>query len=404
MRVKKPSFAIILFSGKTLADGTRPVMIRATYNRERRYYSLGLTATPEQWNTDLGRYQAKRLTEDQRNANHELGGYSVRLKAMDEYFTNVDFTFDRFERKFFKTSSGKVFEYFGEVIAELENDNRLGSADTYKGCLSRLKAFRSKDFTWHDVDLKFLQQFERFLKPNTTATIGIYMRVLRAVFNRAISEGLIKQDVYPFKAFTIKTETSRKKALTKEQINALKSYKSTRGSRQWHHLNLFLFSYYARGMNLSDMAALKWPDIRNGRIFYKRNKTGDNIDMAIDENLAKILAEYSSGDYVFPILETGLKPSTERHRKKSKLKKINKDLQEIAAAINLDPKSKIKELTMPEDITFYVARHSFATALKRAGVGISVIQETLGHSSESVTKNYLASFETSELDKISEHL
>lgn len=405
MKIKKATFSIILFTSKTLADEKHPVMIRATFNRERRYYSLGLSASSDEWNSDLSRYQAKRLTEHQRQANHLLNDYAAKLRDTQEYFNKAEFSFDKFERLHFKANNGKVRAYFEEIIKDLESESRLGSARAYQNTLARIKEFKPKDLTFLDVDLKFLQQFDNHLKKNNSpATRGIYLRTLRAVYNRAIKDNLVKAENYPFKAFRIEAYKGRKKALTKEQLKALQAYNAPKGSRAWHSRNLFLFSYYCRGMNLTDMANLTWNDIRNNRLFYTRQKTNENIDVLIDENLARIIADYSERDYIFPILEKGLTAKTARYRIHAKLKKINKDLQDIAKAINLDPESKIKELTMPEDISFYWARHTFATMLKRAGVGISVIQETLGHSSEQVTRNYLDSFETTQLDEISKHL
>jgi site-specific recombinase XerD len=395
MKIKRPTFKIILFKSKALNAGTHPIMIRATYNRERRYYSLGYSAAPENWNETLGRYERKRLTEEERKANLIFDNYSKRLHDLEDYFERVGFTFTRFEKKFFNVSTGKVLEFFGEVIKDLETEKRYGSASTYKDTLARLKEFKSKEFTFHDIDLKFLQQFEKHLKKtNSVASCGIYLRTLRAVFNRAIQSGLVKQDVYPFGEFKIKSAPARKRALLHEHIKTLKGYRATPGTRLWHSLNLFLFSYFARGMNLADIAALQWKDVHNNRIYYKRKKTGDLIDILIDEKLASILANYSGNEgFIFPILETGLTPKTERGRIKARLKKINQDLQAIAT-----------ETGLPEDITFYWGRHSYATTLMRSGVSVSLIQKTLGHSTEAVTQKYLDSFETSQLDKIGELL
>lgn len=367
-------------------------MIRATYNRDRRYYSLGYSTSPENWNDILGRYERKRLTEEERKANLLFDRYSDRLNELREYFTKVEFTFDRFVSKMFNTASGAVLEYFDTVISELEAEGRLGSVSTHKDTKSRLKAFNKKDFTFQDVDKKFLQRFETFLsKTCSQSTIGIYLRTLRAVYNRAITDNLVKREAYPFTDFKIKAVKARKKALTKDQLETLKKFKAK--GRAKGSLNLFLFSYYARGMNLADIASLKWDDIRNGRIYYQRRKTADQIDLLIDSNLAKIIGKYKGDSFIFGILEEGLPLKTARYRIKGALKKINQDLKAIAL-----------ETGLPEDITFYWGRHSYATALKRGGVPISVIQETLGHSSEQVTKNYLDSFETSQLDKIGELL
>lgn len=395
MKIKYPTFAIVRFRSKTLANGENPVMIRVTFDRQRRYYSLGMSARPDNWHDRLGRYDAKRLTDQQSRANRVLDSHELRLNDMRDYYKHVVFTFAKFEKKYFNAATGKVFQYFDGLITELEQGNRLGSAATYRDTLSRLKAFRKKDITFTDIDAKFLQGFDKFLAATcSTATRGIYLRTLRAAFNQAIKDGVVKREIYPFGEFTIKHEPARKKALTKAQIDALKAYKAAPGSRLKDSINLFLFSYYARGMNLADIANLKWSDLHNGRLYYTRQKTGDKLDLPVDEKLAAIIAQYPGSDgYLFPILATDLPPKTIRHRLKNKLKKVNEDIRSIAS-----------ELELPPDVTFYWARHTYATVLKRGGISISVIQETLGHSSEQVTKNYLDSFETSELDKIGELL
>lgn len=394
MKVKKPSFSIILFKSKVLVNGEHPIMIRATFNRERKYYSLGLSSAVETWDNELGRYKAKRLTEEQRQANHVLNDYAVKLRSMDDYFSRTEFTFEKFDRLFFKSSNGIVGDYIQEIITQLENEERFSSAQAYRNTLSKLREFNSKQFTFLDIDERFLNRFETFMKKTVSpATSGIFLRTLRAVYNRAIKDNVIKAEHYPFKGFSIEVHKGRKKALTREQLNELKEFKVPKGSRMWDSRNLFLFSYYARGMNMTDIANLTWKNVEGDRIFYTRQKTNDNLDLKIDENLAQIMAEYSGSEYVFPILEKGLASKTIRYRIMARLKKVNKDIQEIA-----------KKTGLPNEITFYWARHTYATTLKRAGVSIAMIQETLGHSSEAVTKNYLDSFQTNQLDEISKHL
>ena len=158
------------------------------------------------------------------------------------------------------------------------------------------------------------------------------MRTLRAIYNKAVSEGLIREDKYPFKKYKIKTGNPSKRALTKDDIVKLMNSKQKKNTEKWHSLNFFIFSYLTRGMNFKDMALLKWEDnILGDRIVYIRAKTA-NTKKTLDPNIIKIepeiqkiLDRYSQkSTFVFPILEPGLTPSTIRHRIKNRLKKISK--------------------------------------------------------------------------------
>ncbi len=162
-------------------------------------------------------------------------------------------------------------------------------------------------------------------------------------------------------------------------------------------LLLFTFSYLTRGMNMTDMAMLKWKEnINDNRIIYVRTKTtntkktNEPIIIKIEPEIQNILDRYPrTNDYIFPILQPDLSELTKRYRIKSALKKISKDITDIAKSLNIESADKI---------THYWARHTYATALKRSGIPIAVISEALCHSSESTTKAYLDKFEQTEID------
>ncbi|MCG8308477.1 MAG: site-specific integrase, partial [Cytophagales bacterium] len=274
----------------------------------------------------------------------------------------------------------------------------------YRDTRNRLIEFKLK-ISFQDIDYRFLEEFERHLqyKGNSINSIGIYMRTLRAIYNKAVSEGLIREDNYPFKKYKIKTGNPSKRALTKDDIVKLMNSKQKRNTEKWHSLNFFIFSYLTRGMNFKDMALLKWEDnILGDRIVYRRAKTAntkktlDPYIIKIEPEIRKILDRYSrKNTFVFPILEPELTPSTIRHRIKNRLKRISKDITAIATDLKINQADKI---------AFYWARHTYATTLKRSGISTAVISEALGHSSEATTKAYLDKFEQTEIDNTFKHL
>lgn len=232
------------------------------------------------------------------------------------------------------------------------------------------------------------------------------MRQLKAIYNDAISLGLVKKEHYPFDEYKIKTAPTRKRALTKTQIEALIKYRAEAGSRQYHSLNFFLFSYFTRGMNFVDIARLTETNIVNDRIIYIRSKTktartkGDGRVFSVPVRgwVREVLNEYRGQNfpYIFPILkkeyETAL---SEKWALKKKAKQVNEDLQAVC-----------KDLKFPnaEQVTFYSARHSWATLTRKAGARTELVQQGLGHGNVKTTEAYLADFETEELDQADKFL
>jgi integrase len=317
------------------------------------------------------------------------------------------FTFDIFEKSFFNEQSNiTVLQYFDTHIESLIQQGRVGNADIYKGTRNELSRFRKKkDFTFDDVNYSFLNQWEAFLaRTNRTNSIGIHMRTLRAAFNKAIKDGIVSEASYPFKSYRIKKEAPLKRALLKEHIEMIYEYRATLMSKEWLAQQYFLFSYFCQGMSFADMAHLKWDNIMNGRIYYKRIKTirtSQNpkvISIKITEFIEDILAVFrkqgsQADDYIFPILKKGMQPVTIKNTIRSKRKKFNHNLRKVCREVGID-----------KNITSYVARHTYAMVLKRNGIPTPVISQLLSHPSEASTQHYLSSFEDEVLDKANEGL
>lgn len=218
------------------------------------------------------------------------------------------------------------------------------------------------------------------------------------IYNIAIEKGVVKKDLYPFDSYKVSRlhKETAKRAIQKSDIQAVLNY-SLDGKDLYTKLavHLFSFSYFMGGINFVDMAYLTEKNIMNGRLVYNRKKTSKLINLPIGSESMKIIGLYKgNGMYLFPILSALHKTEQQKLNRLHKvITKVNRALKEIGV-----------ELGLPIKLTTYVARHSFATVLKRAGVSTSVISESLGHSSEKITQIYLDSFENSQIDEAMSHL
>lgn len=381
-----------------LKNNENPLMLRVTKDRKRRYLSLGISINSEYW--DFTKNKPKRNCP---NKEQILTLISERTKEYREQIieyksTNKEFTAKSLIEKVHNPIIKKtVKEVFEDQIERLFKEKRRGYALSHLQVLNSLLEYNTHlDIYFSDIDVSWLNKYETWLKSNniSTNTIGIRFRTLRAVYNVAIKENIAKAEHYPFKDYNVsklKQETVKRSISKKDIISVINYPYDNNDIYERLAINLFTFSYLMAGINFVDMAYLTRDNIIEDRLIYFRRKTNKLIKTPLQDKAMEIINEYSNSEnpYLFPILNSFHKAEQQKANRVHKvITKVNKRLKDIG-----------KELDIPIDLTTYVARHSFATVLKRSGVNTSIISESLGHSSEKVTQIYLDSFENSQIDE-----
>ncbi len=300
-----------------------------------------------------------------------------------------------------------VFALFQQQVNNLMIAGKIGNAKVYNDTLSQLKHFtQNADVTFAQVDYSFLLRLETYFRSRALQdnAISVRFRTVRALFNNAIAEGYVAKDIYPFDRFKIaerfKTKT-RKRAITKEEVKMVEALVLTPGSTPFEAQQYFIFSYYGQGINFVDIAKLKWKQFYENRIFYTRTKTGQQLSFVLSKpakaiiNYFEPLTRKTDESYIFPILNDLFHhtPTQKANRIHKVLTRVNRDLKAIGLSLNINT-----------PLTTYVARHTFATVLKRSGVATAIISEAMGHQTEAITQVYLKSFENSIIDEAMEHL
>lgn len=396
----------IVIRKKILSNGQYPIFLRVTKDRRSKYFKTIFNVLEKEWDTSKGRFKKSNSNYIQNNRlliKIQERAYKVLTEIEIE---KEDFSLEDFEKKFrieknpFKSN---FFAFWQEVIYEMEESGRAGNARANRDSFRSLKLFnKSSNLKFHEVTSAYLTKYEIFLRARggSDGGIGVRMRAIRAIFNRAIERNLVKSTFYPFRSYKISRLKGKeqKRALTIEQVQSIikmdiESYPHLINSR-----NYFVFSFYTRGMNFADIMKLEWNNIKEDRIYYTRSKTKGNFIVKILPPVAEILTHYqiknNGTKYIFPVLlRENLSTQQIEERKSKILKRFNKDLKEIAEICNID-----------RTITSYVARHSYANCLKQKGVATDVISESMGHKNLAVTQAYLKELDNSVLDEASELL
>ncbi len=248
----------------------------------------------------------------------------------------------------------------------------------------------AETLTFAQVTPAKLEEMDQFLRKEGCSSGGVaaYMRTIRAAVNKAIKDGLMAIDKYPFetntqRGYAAKSPRNKKtgRALNAVDLSKVKDFPFDEHPDLADSVRYFMFSYYADGMNFQDIALLKRSSLRDGRLFYARKKTGREINIPVDDTLQTILDAFKhhKGPYLFPILgPEHVSEMQQWNRIRKCIKKVNEDLKRIAEVLGIDA-----------HLTTYVARHSSFTSMYRAGVPINHISEIARHSSPNVTSLYL---------------
>lgn len=291
-----------------------------------------------------------------------------------------------------KLLNDHLFPFMESCISELKETGRKKTSSTYTTTLRSFRKFRNnKDIRIDLIDAGVAKEYENWLIrqqicPNTTS---FYMRILRAVYNRAVSAGFTPQH-YPFRNVYTGIEKTVKRAVDQVVIHRLKKLDLSKKPNLIFARDMFLFSLYTRGMAFVDIAHLTPDHIINNYIEYKRQKTGQTLRIKIEPAIREIIDKHgirtAERNYLFPIL------SPER-KYESSLRMQNHRLHLISSQIGLENK-----------LSSYIARHTWASLAKKSKIPIRLISEGMGHENERTTRIYLASLDQSMIDQASARL
>ena len=397
---------VVCYKWKILANGEYPLMLRICKDGKKKYQSLGISVLPRYWdfirnkpkpNCPNKEYIQKIILDKQT----ELQQRMLEFNSEQKEYTTTTLLND--ENKKFELKT--VSQFYQELIEQCKSNDKCGNRLIYKSSYNSLKVFTKNqlDIPFSAIDVSWLNKYEKWLrsKGNKETTMSLMFRTLRSAYNKAIKAKCARKSDYPFDEYKInKFDTkTQKRAIAKTEVLKFTKEVDDIGKRQYVQLSkdIFIFSYLCGGINFTDIANLTKANITNGRLHYIRQKTGKLIKLGISEEAMQIIKKYESESkgYLFPILNTNIHktPLQKQNRIHKMLGKINKNLKLIATQLNVDA-----------NMTTYVARHSFASVLKKSGVSIALISEALGHSDLSTTQVYLDSFDNEQIDAAMQNL
>ena len=416
-KTKSPfSFKLNFSKTNQWKDGSFPLCLVVRKDDQRKIISLRASAFKEQWNDETQRFDVdKRKTNlhpDRVLLNVWLNEVEGRCYEILKDFekNRTDWTLNQFEQAFLNKSKKTGIEsYFLQHIDKLNRAGKIGNKICYENTLDMLKIYDPKfgKMVFNELDLKYIKGFHEYLQIERGCvgnTIKYYIKTLRALLNKAISDGEASSVTYPFgkNGYSVAelVQETDKRYLPSEYIERLKTANIDTYHLNWCR-NLFLFSYYCQGMSFVDVANLTNKNIlvyEDGKyITYRRQKTeGKNskfIRIKITEQIQIILDWFKIeskliGDHLTPVVSIdGYEGEALYNHIRNRYKRFNNYLKPLAESLNFEG----------VQLSSYMSRHSYAMRLKNSGIPEDVISEALGHKDLSTTKVYLDSFGNNEI-------
>ena len=296
------------------------------------------------------------------------------------------------------TDDTKGNEDFIDIIVRyansLQQTGNLRTAETYLAAKNQLQKFRDETpLPLKAVTQELMDRFQSYLRSRnlTKNSISFNMRILRSAYNRAVREGLV-EDALPFKFVYTGQDKTAKRALTTEQLRNIARLKIDDHELRFAR-DLFIMSFYLRGMSFVDMAYLKTSNLRDGILTYKRRKTGQKLTIGWEEPMQAIVERYHqpSSPYLLPIIhhENGKERNQYRHQQT----KVNVLLKEVARRAGIS-----------QNLTMYCARHTWATTARELQVPMNIISRAMGHTDEKTTEIYIRSVDSSAVDRVNRQI
>ncbi len=397
----------VKFRPSTVADHEGTIYYQIIHERKVRQLLSTYKVFPTEWN------ESRSMVTTAQNSERKSFILSIRerIRWDIERLTKIDrkldangltYTADDVIDEFNRYAHEYSLSNFMEgIIAKLKHNGKIRTSETYKSALNSFERFLcetkrqnrlsddAKNVMLDCITSEMMESYEawhrnRGIAPNT---ISFYTRILRAVYNRAVDDDII-ENRNPFRHVYTGVDKTVKRALPLAVIKRIKELDLSVTPALDYARDMFMMSFYLRGMSFIDMAFLKKTDFKNGYVIYRRRKTGQRLIIEWAKEMQVILDKYpeNKSDYLLPIIRN--RKVNERYAYRNAGYNINHSLKRIAMKVGA---------TIP--LTLYVARHSWASAAKAKGIPLAVISEGMGHDSEATTQIYLASLDTSAVDE-----
>jgi len=397
--INKYYITIYLDTRRKNKKGKYPVKLRlyANFSRKQKLYPTPFDFTEEEFHNIW-------VSPKPRSENKEI---KMKLQALEIKANKIaskmdDFSIEEFENQLFsiKPSSPRdITSYYQNAIEMYKRNNQIGTASNYDLSLKSLLEFhKKKEFNFRQITPQWLRDYEKYMieeKNRSQTTVGIYLRPLRAIFNIAIEDKVIDNSYYPFskRKYSIPRPRGTKKALSKEQLKILFDSKPET-SEQQKAKDFWFFSYSCNGMNFKDIISLKYKDISDDILTFRRaktintNKNQTPVIVYLNDFTKMVMEKYGNPEkkpdnFIFPIIDHNTTPEQKHRKIQIFIRFVNQHFVKFANKIGIDAK-----------VSTYWARHSFATNAIRSGASMEYVSEALNHTNLNTTRGYFAGFES----------
>jgi len=384
------------------SDGRKPLIMRLTCEGKSTSIHLGIKLFEQEWDSKKQRVLKKHPNQTYLNSHIKKIQHEYEQKIIEITANNSKLEVVELKRILLRGDDSKesLFYHFAlNQIDNLEIQGRYGNAQSYITARNRLVQFTNMNLKLSEIDFQLIIDFDTYLSSTGVGVNGIaaYMRAIRALLNKAGKLGLYDMNLYPYNHYKIRTEKTLSRAESIETIIELSKLNLQNGSDKYNSRNIFLLIFSLIGISFMDLVLLKKSNVKDGRINYKRAKTGKLYSIKLTPLSIEILEHYKSDSSEFLLPQFGLdgiEKSKVREKVQLGLKSTNRYLKQLG-----------KELELGQSLTTYVARYSWANIAKSRGYSKDLIAEALGHSyGNAVTGIYLEGYGNEVIDLANETL
>ncbi len=373
------------------------IFYQVIHNREVRQIKTRFKVFVSEWeqirareiSPSLDKERLDSLVMMRKDIDHDVERILLIINSLSKY--KGAFTADDVVTSFFSGDCrNSLFGFMEEVIGNLRKLGKVRTSETYASTLNSFRNYRkNKDLSLDRLNSDILQEYEAFLKNRGVShnSSSFYMRNLRAVYNRAVEKELMPVG-RPFRHVYTGVDKTVKRAVPMKVIKQIKELDLSGRPCLDYARDMFLFSFYTRGMSLIDIAYLRKKDLADGVLTYRRRKTGQQLVIRWERQMQEIVDKYGTSEttYLMPVI---------------KRTKMDERTQYLYASHNINRNLKIigRMLDLSSPLTMYVARHAWASIARSKNIPLSVISEGMGHDSEATTRIYLATLDSMAIDR-----